>query len=115
MYAYQQGCRCDGCRAADGARSGYTPRARMASPGRWAASAACAGLTELMVADSKMLRRGGAMGRIREAKRVCVSCPVLDECREWALGFPDPAYDMVAGGLDPLERSRMRRGLRLVG
>lgn len=43
----------------------------------------------------------------REAKRVCLTmCPVVAECREWALTSTD-AFG-VAGGLSERERRRVR-------
>lgn len=46
-----------------------------------------------------------------EALATCRECPVLLDCRRWALTDPDPAVDMVAGGLTPHQRlvRRLRR------
>jgi len=43
-----------------------------------------------------------------EALDLCRGCPVLLECRRWALTDPDPATDMVAGGLTPHQRMAKR-------
>jgi hypothetical protein len=45
-----------------------------------------------------------------EALELCRECSVLLDCRRWALTDPDPATDMVAGGLTPHQRlmKRMR-------
>jgi transcription elongation factor Elf1 len=47
--------------------------------------------------------------RIARAKLICHSCPVLTECREWALSEPDPAYTMVAAGMSPRDRNAARK------
>jgi len=38
------------------------------------------------------------------ALSLCRECRVVLECRRWALTEPDPATDMVAGGLTPHQR-----------
>jgi hypothetical protein len=38
------------------------------------------------------------------ALSLCRECQVILECRRWALTDPDPATDMVAGGLTPHQR-----------
>ena len=38
------------------------------------------------------------------ALELCRACSALLECRRWALTDPDPATDMVAGGLTPHQR-----------
>jgi WhiB family transcriptional regulator, redox-sensing transcriptional regulator len=51
---------------------------------------------------------GSATAREREAaKHVCQSCPVLDACREWALG--QRTLFGVLGGMTPGERGAERR------
>ena len=47
--------------------------------------------------------------QIAAAVEVCQRCPVLSECRDWALTTPDPAVDHVAGGLTPWQRRTIRR------
>jgi len=42
------------------------------------------------------------------ARRICASCPVLRQCRAWALTDPDPVDFMVAGGLTVHERDVIR-------
>lgn len=44
----------------------------------------------------------------KEARRVCATCPVLDECRAWALDQPADLAG-VWGGLTERDRRRMRR------
>jgi WhiB family redox-sensing transcriptional regulator len=48
--------------------------------------------------------------QVAQAKAVCARCPVLAQCREWAL--PAQGYG-VAGGLDEHERSKIRTRLGL--
>lgn len=43
----------------------------------------------------------------REAKRVCVACPVRIQCLEWALDNPE--HFGIWGGLTEKERLRIRR------
>lgn len=85
-----------------------------AIPGDWASAAACRGATARMA----MARETGHDARRRNsernerAKAICATCPVLDECRQWALTSPDPAEQMIAGGLTPDERFAARTGAR---
>lgn len=50
------------------------------------------------------------VARVNKARAICSMCPVLDDCRTWALTIPDPAYGMIAGGLDPKQRRDSRMG-----
>lgn len=50
---------------------------------------------------------GPALRLIREAKAVCARCPVIAECREWALRAGEP--DGIWGGMTTTERRRARR------
>lgn len=43
------------------------------------------------------------------ARDVCRRCPVLAECRSWALSSPDPVPGMVAAQMHPGEREQARR------
>ncbi|MFD6880175.1 MULTISPECIES: WhiB family transcriptional regulator [unclassified Streptomyces] len=50
---------------------------------------------------------GPALLQIEEAKAVCRRCPVMSECREWAL---EGGQDMgVCGGLTENERRALKR------
>jgi WhiB family transcriptional regulator, redox-sensing transcriptional regulator len=49
---------------------------------------------------------GPALLQIAEAKAVCARCPVLAECRDFALGTGDDFG--VLGGLTPAERRKAR-------
>lgn len=94
---------------------------RYESPGRWADRAACAGKPAgTFLVDVRAIRRAktrpappyalDAVRHATDAKQICkTECPVLVECRAWAMTEPDPAYELVAGGLDPVERSDIRR------
>lgn len=85
-----------------------------ATPGPWADDASCRGAVDAFVSPR---REEGSLVRVRvaRAKSICQVCPVLDECREWALTDPDPAYGLIAGGMTPRERSRVavRRAKRV--
>ncbi|WUH91973.1 WhiB family transcriptional regulator [Streptomyces sp. NBC_00433] len=50
---------------------------------------------------------GPALLKIEEAKTVCRRCPVMGECREWALETGQDSG--VWGGLSEDERRTMRR------
>jgi WhiB family redox-sensing transcriptional regulator len=70
--------------------------------------AACRGLTSLMTLPALGRPSRHATVRIAQAKTLCRTCPVHDECLAWALSVPDPAVGMIAGGTTPAERRRMR-------
>lgn len=85
----------------------------IAIPGNWAERAACKHDTDAMTIPEAIPGPYGNRRRAREAhiaraKALCAGCPVLEQCRDWALTRPDPAYGMIAGGLDPDQR-RARR------
>lgn len=47
------------------------------------------------------------------ARQTCFACPVLAECRAWALALPVPYADTaVYGGMLPAERRKLRRAIR---
>ncbi|BDM69458.1 hypothetical protein HEK616_29450 [Streptomyces nigrescens] len=50
---------------------------------------------------------GPSLLQIQEAKAVCRQCPVMDECREWALASGQD--NGIWGGLDEEERRAERR------
>ena len=81
----------------------------------WRDEAACRGRTAEMampVLERVQGQRGGRsytraeFRHIERAKTICAGCPVLWECRAWALSTPDPCVGLVAGGLTPAERER---------
>lgn len=49
---------------------------------------------------------GPVLLQIEEAKRVCRSCPVIEECLEWALELGEVG---VWGGLSEDERKSLKR------
>ncbi|MFH8625942.1 WhiB family transcriptional regulator [Streptomyces vietnamensis] len=46
---------------------------------------------------------------VNRAKALCWTCPVLQECRAWALDNPGLATHGIWGGLTPKQRSTYRR------
>ena len=91
-------------------------------PGRWVCHAACRDHMELFIQPT--IRRGRPRreevvdgkrvvksyeDKIAEVKAICRGCPVLEQCRAWALTAPDPAEAMIAGGLTFAERVVLRR------
>lgn len=91
-----------------------------AYPGEWIRWAACRGRVQQMampdqVRDYDDGRRSGhrnltvrQRAHITVARSVCLGCPVLADCKAWALTLPDPAKGMVAGGLTPTQRDAAR-------
>jgi hypothetical protein len=82
-----------------------------ASPGAWIDSAACKGQRMYYSCIASHANPIGPKDRIMEAHALatCASCPVLEECQTWALGYPDPATDHVAGGMTPRQRWAWRK------
>jgi WhiB family redox-sensing transcriptional regulator len=81
-------------------------------PGDWITRGACRGRHDLFVYPvTNIISEREARHREQTAKAVaiCVTCPVITECRSWALTMPDPAFDHIAGGLSPWERKRLRK------
>jgi WhiB family redox-sensing transcriptional regulator len=52
---------------------------------------------------------GPALIQVEEAKAVCARCPVLAECRAWALDNPKLAEFGVFGGMSEDERRAVAR------
>lgn len=80
---------------------------RHAGHAAWTARAACRGHLEpeLWWPDANNIRS------IRRALAVCRTCPVLAECREWALKHM-PDSEGIAGGLTGPQRRALRGGPR---
>ncbi|MFD4756885.1 WhiB family transcriptional regulator [Streptomyces sp. NPDC058426] len=72
----------------------------------WMSRARCA--AEDIEAELFFPRTEANLRQVREAREVCLSCPVLALCREWALAEP-PSLDGIWGGLTHTERRRCRR------
>jgi WhiB family redox-sensing transcriptional regulator len=109
VRAYRSGgCRCEECRAGF-ARNRYTPPdtaerialERLEPPGEWMRSARCkAAPVNLFFPE-----RGDD---VRPAKLICAGCPVLVECRAYALAAGADLQG-VWGGLSAKERRESRR------
>ena len=72
----------------------------------WHYRAACA---ELDVAEADRLFFPKVGQSVEPARAICRECPVLAECREWALSQGENLHG-VWGGTAPGERKRLRRG-----
>lgn len=71
----------------------------------WSVLAACASVDpELFFAPK------GRADMTQNAKRICAECPVIDQCRRYALTNPD--IDGVLGGMTSKERQQQRRRQR---
>lgn len=70
----------------------------------WQDSAACIGLGHLFYPTGSDWLPHHA--RESAAKAVCDDCPVLTECRDWALTLADSWA--ILGGLRPDERKKLR-------
>jgi WhiB family redox-sensing transcriptional regulator len=82
------------------------------APGPWLAEGACRGRHDRMCyAQTNVIaeRPGRFQQQTEVAVAICMTCPVLQQCRNWALTTPDPAVDHVAGGLTPWERRNIRK------
>lgn len=72
----------------------------------WQLRGACQSMTEWFYPDGK-----GKSNYICWAKRICLGCPVLQECRDWALDRGEQ-YG-VWGGLSESDRRRIwKKGRR---
>jgi hypothetical protein len=86
---------------------------RHAVPGDWADRAACqpVHVSTMEVPRNRNLTISQLRLRMAPALHLCAGCPVEDHCYQWAMTDPDPAEGLVAGGLTPLERDSLRRGI----
>jgi WhiB family transcriptional regulator, redox-sensing transcriptional regulator len=82
-----------------------TVAALVGGHGDWQADAACRGLNAALFFDTDTGRGRTKPAREAQAKAVCVTCPVLARCRDWALRVREP--DGVWGGLSPAEREQL--------
>ena len=76
-------------------------------PPEWVADAVC-GQTDPEVFFPE---KGG--NSARQAKAICAECPVLDQCREYALAQDAMSLHGVWGGTTQDERRKIRAGLGL--
>ena len=81
-----------------------------AAPGAWASDPqrACANTdTEAFFPE----RAGGPSGVVKRAKRICSTCPVLDECLDYAMNTQPHVYG-IWGGTTESQRRNLRRKAR---
>lgn len=71
----------------------------------WQTRAACRGIDTSMFFHPENERGPSRVRREMRAKAVCAACPVIDNCREWALAAREP-YG-VWGGLSVEEREAL--------
>ena len=70
---------------------------------RWQLRAACRGpAAPLFFPPTSSERRDERDDRERRAKAICHTCPVIDDCREYALGIREPHG--IWGGLNEAKR-----------
>jgi WhiB family redox-sensing transcriptional regulator len=75
--------------------------------GTWVGQAACRGLPAVWWFPGSHASRSS----IRRAKAVCADCPVLDDCRRWALAHPRERG--IWGGMTEGERRALRQRKRV--
>ena len=75
--------------------------------GDWADEAACAGQNAEWWFPAEVGRRRTRYGDDSVAKRICNTCPVLEQCLTHALTHDET--DGVWGGLSPEERAELRK------
>jgi WhiB family redox-sensing transcriptional regulator len=81
-----------------------------ATIGDWGLRAACKDSTRTMEMPSLATERlPEGRRQVMLAKAICWRCPVLEQCRQWALTEPDPVPGMIAGDMTPDERKTARR------
>jgi WhiB family redox-sensing transcriptional regulator len=76
----------------------------------WRDLAACRGMDVRIFYGPEEIRGSPVPAAVAAAKRICRQCPVITECRLWALNRPEP-YG-IWGGLTTKERQRRRRPAR---
>jgi WhiB family redox-sensing transcriptional regulator len=78
------------------------------TPFAWQDGAACHdGVSWVLFYGAEHERPAERDEREAKAKALCASCPVLDECRDHALGRPEK--DGIWGGMSEAERESERR------
>lgn len=94
--------------------SDYTEFLYIARPEPWMDHAVCKGKTHLFFStledENNAKREPGRYKRIAAAKALCNSCPVIDDCLEWAI-YAKQAHG-IAGGMTASERRRYVRRVR---
>jgi WhiB family redox-sensing transcriptional regulator len=74
----------------------------------WQLSAACRGIASDVFFNPHGERRLHRRQRQYAAKRICATCPVIQDCLKWALTVREP-YG-VWGGTTPEERTELLHG-----
>jgi WhiB family redox-sensing transcriptional regulator len=78
----------------------------------WQKQAACAGMDINM-----FFPRRGETKKAVQAKRICLKCPVVDECREYGLALAQEFETVgIFGGLTALNRAQVlhEQGIKVV-
>lgn len=116
---YYAGCRCDLCREANrNYQREYRSRGPVndllalltswerASDLQWFDDAACRGRpTQWWFAgDGRNLNSRTS----KRAVDICISCPALEQCREWSLSLPQPWHGIFAG-MSPQQRQQEKQ------
>ena len=80
-------------------------------PGGWIVDAACKGQRMYYQTIQAQTNQVGPEERKFEKRAllICKACPVIEDCRTWAMQPNDPAVDHIAGGLTPRQRRDLRR------
>ena len=73
----------------------------------WQRHGACRGMDSAFFFHPENERGAARANREIRAKQVCSRCPVIEECRRWALDVQEP-YG-VWGGLSEAERDELVR------
>ncbi len=72
----------------------------------WQYRAACKGPeSHLFFAPNHLERKDERLAREHAAKAICMTCPVLTQCREYALAVREPHG--ICGGLNEYERRQV--------
>ena len=82
----------------------------------WRERAACLGMDTGLFFPDPLWGRGShsqSVGQVREAKKVCSVCSVVEDCLTTAMVLNEP--EGVWGGLSSRERKRLRRVWREEG
>ncbi len=94
------------------ARSVIKPQPRATAVIDWRELAACKGWAEKYGSDPWFPDRPSAPSAYETAEKICESCPVVQQCLEFALGGDNgrgqPRWGMYAG-MTPEERASMAR------
>ncbi|MFE7422053.1 WhiB family transcriptional regulator [Rhodococcus sp. NPDC057529] len=76
----------------------------------WAERAACRNVTRAVFFSPDGERGGDRTRREAEAKRICADCPVLGQCRDYALAAAEPYGTW--GGMSETDRRKHHRRQR---